>query len=314
MPRRGMFAAIAAIAGVLLITAAPPAVPHTNAQTYPEVIPLPNGWQPEGIVVGKGPVVYSGSRANGGIYQADLTTGEGGVLVGPQEDRTAIGLSYDDRTGYIFVAGGPGGAAYVYDSRTGESIADFALPTCEEGTFVNDVVVTRDAAYLTDSQCPVIYRIPLGAGGSLPGPGDVQAIELTGDYEQQPGFNANGIDATPNGKELVIVQSNTGLLFNVSPQTGDASAIDLGGEFVTSGDGILLQGRDLYVVRNSLNIVASVRLAPDRLSGEVAEEITRAEFDVPTTVAAHGTRLYVINARFGVANPDSAEYDIIRVP
>jgi hypothetical protein len=175
-------------------------------------------------------------------------------------------------------------------------------------------VVTRDAAYLTDSQCPLIYRIPLGPGGRLPQPGDVEAIELAGDYAHQPGFNANGIDATPNGKELVIVQSNTGLLFKVEPETGNTSAIDLDGDLVTSGDGILLQGRSLYVVRNVLNIVTTVRLAPDLLSGEIVDEVTSADFDVPTTVAAHGNTLYVVNARFGVANPESAEYDIVQVP
>lgn len=291
-----------------------PAIREAHAQAFPDLIPLPDGWQPEGIVVGKGTTIYSGSRDNGGIYQADLRTGEGSILVPPQTDRVAIGLSYDDRTGYLFAAGGGEGAAYVYDSEAGTPIAEFALPICPEGTFVNDVVVTRDAAYLTDSSCPQIYRIPLGPDGTLPDPSEVEAIPLGGDYEHQPGFNANGIDATANGKALVIVQSGTGLLFKVDPETGEATAIDLGGALVRNGDGILLDGHDLYVVRNRDNIVTAIQLSADLTEGEVVDEITSPAFRVPTTIAEQGNRLYVVNARFGVSDPDDAEYEIVQVP
>ena len=41
-------------------------------------------------------------------------------------------------------------------------------------------------------------------------------MPLTGDIVYQAGFNVNGIDATPNGKRLIIVQSNTGQLFKVN--------------------------------------------------------------------------------------------------
>ena len=37
------------------------------AQSFPSSIALPNGWLPEGIVTGRGPVIYSGSRGTGGI-------------------------------------------------------------------------------------------------------------------------------------------------------------------------------------------------------------------------------------------------------
>ena len=44
---------------LLLCLAAPAAAGHR----YPETIPLPNGWLPEGIAVGEGNSFYSGSRA-----------------------------------------------------------------------------------------------------------------------------------------------------------------------------------------------------------------------------------------------------------
>ncbi len=73
---------------------------------------------------------------------------------------------------------------------------------------VNDVALTNDAAWLTDSFRAVLYRIPLARNGTLVGQSDVQEVSLTGDFELAGGFNANGIDATPDGKTLIAVQTN----------------------------------------------------------------------------------------------------------
>src|SRR5262249_33848009 len=105
------------------------------AATWPDVIALPNGWLPEGVVNGRGPVIYSGSRANGAIYAADLRTGEGAILVPGQDGRIAVGLSFDPRSNYIFVAGGPTGKAYVYNADTGALAQEYTLTP--PGTFVN---------------------------------------------------------------------------------------------------------------------------------------------------------------------------------
>jgi len=282
------------------------------AETWPDVIALPNGWLPEGVVTGHGPVIYSGSRANGAIYAADLRTGEGAILVPGQAGRVAVGLSFDARTNYIFVAGGGTGKAYVYDADTGALVQEYTLTTSV--TFVNDVIVTRDAAYFTDSGRDVYYRLPLGPGGQLAAPGDVETIPLSGDWQQVPNVNnANGIEATPNGKALIIVNSTVGALYRVEPLTGVATQIDLGGASVSMGDGLLLRGHILYVVRNRINLIAIVELAPDLGSGEIVGTITNPNFDIPTTVAAFGNALYAVNARFGVQDPNSASYSIVRV-
>ena len=39
--------------------------------SYPETIPLPNGWQPEGIAT-DGDTFFAGSRATGSIWRGDL--------------------------------------------------------------------------------------------------------------------------------------------------------------------------------------------------------------------------------------------------
>lgn len=308
--RRTLWAmASATLALTLLLAAAPPAM---ATERFPEVISLPNGWLPEGVVTGKGPVIYAGSRRDGAIYAADLRTGEGSVLVPGREGRIAVGLSFDRRSDYIFAAGGANGNAFVYDADTGAEVGSFTF-TSGVPTFINDVIVTREAAYFTNSQRAEFYRVPLGPRGSLPAGGAFTTIPLGGDWAQAAGFNANGIEATPNGKSLIIVQSGTGFLFKVDPATGVAQRIDLGGALVTAGDGILLEGKTLYVVRNSFNLIAEIRLAPDLLSGTVVGELTDPDFDIPTTVARFGDGLYAVNARFSSGSSPDLSYSIVRV-
>ena len=300
------------VLAVLLMCAlvlAPGSAGAQLALPFPEVIPLPNGWLPEGVVTGRGPVIYAGSRANGAIYAADLVTGAGHVLVPGQAGRVAVGLDFDIRSNFIFVAGGPTGKAYVYDADTGTEVREYTLTA--PGTFVNDVIVTRDAAYFTDSARPAYYRVPLSPGGRPAAPEAVQTIPLSGDYQQVPGFNANGIEA--HRQYLIIVNSVAGVLYRVEPLTGVATRIDLGGASVRAGDGLLLRGRTLYVVRNVLNQVAAIELAPDLSRGTLVGVITHPAFDTPTTVAGFGGWLYVVNARFATPPTPSTPYNIVRV-
>ena len=276
-------------------------------KAYPETIPLPNGFQPEGIAIG-GNTFYVGSIPTGAIYRGSLRTGKGAVLVPAEAGKAAIGLDLD--RGRLYVAGGPTGEAYVYDARTGRELARYVLTT--GATFVNDVVVTRTAAWFTDSVNQVLYRVPLGQGGR-PGPGSpVQPIPLTGDIQYATGFNANGIDATRNGKTLVLVQSNTGKLFTVTP-AGVTREIDLGGGSVPNGDGILLDGRILYVVQNRDNTIAKVKLDPRLRSGRIVRHLTDPDLRVPTTIDDHGRRLYAVNARFGTPPTPTTDYDVVQL-
>ena len=282
-------------------------------KAFPEVIPLPVGFQPEGIAVGKGSTFYVGSIPTGAVYRGDLRTGEGDILVPAQEGRAAIGMKYDERTGLLFVAGGPTGFAYVYDGETGENVAEIQLTTADR--FINDVVITKDAAYFTNSAQPVIYRVALEKNGELPTTPEVEEIPLSGDYQfTEDAFNANGIAATPNGKTLIIVNSVDGLLYKVRPGSGVAKLIDLGGATLLNGDGVLLEGRTLYVVQNRMNQIAVVSLTNSDLDeGEVVDTITDDDFRVPTTIARFGDSLYAVNARFGTEPTPDTEYEVVRV-
>ena len=304
--RRSLLILLLIAFSVSMIAAAP-------LKAFPNVIRLPNGFQPEGIASGKGTTFYVGSIPTGAIYRGDLRTGKGDVLVPAQEGRAAIGLKYDERTGLLFVAGGPTGFAYIYNGQTGENVDEIQLTTGP--AFINDVVVTNEAAYFTNSMQPVLYRVPLRNNGKLPGNPRVEELPLTGDYVFTPdAFNANGIAATPNGDTLIIVNSVDGLLYNVDPKTGEATLIDLGGDTVPDGDGILLQGRTLYVVQNQLNQIAVVNLRADFTKGTIVDTITDSDFRVPTTIARFGDSLYAVNARFGTPPTPDTKYEVVRVP
>jgi hypothetical protein len=280
-----------------------------QGHNFPETIPLPNGFQPEGIVTGNGTEFFAGSLADGSIYKGDFRSGEGGIL-SAQEDRIAVGLDHDPRSNALWVAGGPTGAAYVYDADTGATIE--AIPLTAGPSFVNDVIVTRSAAFLTDSFQPNLYRVPLDARGLPAGP--VETLTLGGDFDFVPGaFNANGIDATPDGETLLVVSSATATIYTVDPDTGEASAIDVG-TAVTNGDGILLDGKTLYVVQNFLNQIAVVDLSADLSTGQLLPDaLTHPAFDIPTTVTEFGNSLYAVNARFSTTPGPDVEYDVVRV-
>jgi sugar lactone lactonase YvrE len=299
------------LAAALLLSSVPAA---QAATVFPSIIELPNGWRPEGIANGRGTSFYVGSLANGAIYRGDLRNGEGEEFIPGVPGRAVTGLYVDQRSNYLFASGASTGMAFVFDSETGAELASYQLAEASP-TFINDVVVTREAAYFTDSQRPFLYRLPLGPGGALLDPATIERIPLGGDFVFIPGaFNANGIEATPDGKSLLIVHSARGELYRVDPETGEAILVDLGGSSLTNGDGLRFAGNMLYVVRNRLNLVEEVRLSPDLTRGEVVRSITNPDFDVPTTLAVFGSTLYAVNARFTTPPTPATTYTAVSFP
>jgi sugar lactone lactonase YvrE len=279
----------------------------TASKAFPDIIDLPAGFQPEGIAAGPGPVFYVGSILDGAIYRGSLATGRGEVLVPGRAGGTALGLELDGH-GRLWVAGTGGTTgATVYDPCTGRKLAEYNFG----GTFVNDVVVTAQAAYFTDSYQPVLYSVPLGRGGRLPAPDAARTIQLPAGLGAADAFN-NGIETLPDGR-LVIVQMLADRLYAFNPATGTESRLDLGGATVLRGDGLLRRGPYLYVVRNFANVIAKFRLRPG--GAELVREITSPAFDIPATVASFGSHLYAVNARFNLPEPAPTDtYTVVRVP
>ncbi|MET9392089.1 superoxide dismutase [Streptomyces sp. NPDC006624] len=292
----------------LALAAGPPGTARAAAGTaWPTRFPLPDGWLPEGIAIGGAPYAYMGSRADGSIYRTDLRTGQGAVLHRGAAGLASIGLKLD-RDGLLYVAGGGTGTAKVVDSRTGELLTTYRL-TQDAAPFVNDVVLHGDRAWFTDSRAAVLYGVPRGRGGT------VRALPLTGEWVQAPaGTNsANGLVATPDGRGLIVV--NAGQLYHVGLGTGHATRIALeGAADVANGDGLVRTGRTLYVVQNRQNKVTVWRLGPGARTATLTRTITDPRFDVPTTAARHGHRLYLVNARFTSPQTPETTFDAVAVP
>ena len=289
----------------------------------PAVIELPQNFQPEGIATGKRHTFFVGSRTTGAIYRGSLRTGEGDILVagGPDvagDDRAATGLKVD-RYGRLFASGADSKHIRVYDAQTGDQLRDYFVG--DDAGFINDTIVTKRGAYFTDSNNAWLYFIAFGRHGEL---GVLERIALGGDYANSAGFNANGIVAARGGKSLIVVKTNTGELFDVNAATGVADRIEVtggDGELINA-DGMLLKGRKLYVVENrddpdptaaGVGVISVVKLARNLASGRIAATIDSELFQVPTTMARSGGRNYVVNAKFGLPNPDGS-FEVVKVP
>ncbi|MEV5314335.1 MULTISPECIES: SMP-30/gluconolactonase/LRE family protein [unclassified Streptomyces] len=310
LARRRLLTTTAALTGAALLGGTAHAADARQA-TWPTRFPLPDGFQPEGIAIGSEPYAWFGSLANGDVYRASLATGRGRVVhrgLGP--DRPVVGLKID-RHGRLFLSGGAGGDLRTVDARTGE------IEQVHEvgGAFVNDVVLTPRAAWFTDSFLPRLYRLDLGRDGA---PQGVETVPLSGDWEQGPDFTANGIERTPDGSALLVVNAfaGGGGLMRVDPRTGSASAVDLGGALLPNGDGLLLLGRTLYVVQQWQNAIDVFRLNSSGTRGSLITRVTDPDrFRIPTTAAAWGDRIYLPNARFDIDPPaPDTDYDTVAVP
>ena len=302
---------ITLLAAWMAVAASVLAAPLGAGGALPEKIALPDGFRPEGVAISRGGTFYVGSIPTGAIYRGSLITGEGETInQGAPTGRASIGIELHG--GRLYVAGGPTGSGFVYSARSGRLLKTYRFTT-ETTTFVNDVVVARDAAYFTDSRRPFLYRVPLGDDGKGHhghGKGhrhEATAIPLSGAIVYGEGNNANGIDKTRDGRTLIIVQTNVGKLFTVNRRTGLTREIVLD-EPVVNGDGILLDGRTLYVVQNRDNKVAVIRLARNLESGDVETHLTDPDFDVPTTIDDFGKRLYAVNARFTTPPAPDTDY------
>ncbi len=258
---------------------------------------------PEGVAVDKASGdLYVGSTSDGAIFRAAAGASEfEEFLPAGADGRTAAtGLKVDPR-GRLFVAGRTTGRLFVYDLDTRELVTSLKAPG-EGETLVNDLTFTADAAYVTDSYRDVIYRIPLDAGD----PSEMEAwldleetVVPTGD-----GFGLNGISASDDDRYLITVHTDTGELFRIDTRSQGVRPVDLGGKTLPTGDGLLLDGTDLFVVQEKPAQVVPVELSDDLLVGEVQPGIGSGVLDFPTTMAEDDGTMYVVNSQLDDA-PDN---------
>lgn len=296
---------------VLTIMAASvaPALASPPPPTRPKVIVLPGAESAEGIAAGEGSTFYAGELFTGDIFRGDIRTGQAERFIDAPAGRNALGMAFHARHHLLVVAGGFTGQAYVYNTGTGAAVADyqFAAPG---SSVVNDVALTRDGAWFTDSRQGRLYFVPISREG-VPGP--FRTLVLSGPAADTSGeFNLNGIQATADGRTLVVAHSTKGELYTVDPRTGTSAVI--AGVSVPSVDGIVIVGNWLWAVQNQRNQVTRILLSRGATSGTVQKVITSELFQTPSTAARIGSRLAVVNAKFDTGFPPTADqYEVIVV-
>jgi hypothetical protein len=280
----------------------------------PDTIDLPAGFVGEGVAVGAHHTWYAGSVADGRIASGDLRDGTSEVFVSSPLVNAATGLKADLRHNLLWVSGAGTGMAAVYNLKTGEPVMALTLTTAP--SFINDVIVTRDAAYFTNSFAPELYRVPVSKNGEV---GTPETITLTGPAAETiaGAFNLNGIEAS-NGHTLIVINSSTGKLFTVDADTGESALIDVEGMTFPTGDGILLKGSTLFVLQNgnpstvAPNQIDVIKLRHHRSEGRLVDTITNPFFETATTLARQGDLLVTVNSQFGGA-PIDPESELVLV-
>lgn len=286
--------------------------PSASSGAAVDRIDLVTGSKPEGVAAGPQGTLFAGARSDGAIYSADVATGERTQVVPGEMGRAAVGMFFDPRSGLLWVAGGGPlamtgkGTVTAYDGS--EQVYDELVP---DAGFLNDLVVTDDAVWVTDSGRASLVRIGLDASGQPAG--EPTLVPLMGDYQQPEGFGANGIRELPDGS-LVVVSG--GVLYRVDLTSGAATVIEQNGMKLSGGDGLILDGQTLYVVNGyGGDEVAVLQLAASYDSTQADGQLTAESLDRPTTAALVGDSLYVVNGRFEtLADQPDAEVYLTRLP
>ncbi|WP_245827826.1 hypothetical protein [Sinomonas mesophila] len=264
----------------------------------------------EGIAAGAGYTFYQGELFTGDIYRGNIRSGTLSRFIDAPDGRIAVGMKADIAHNLLFVAGGPTGQAYVYNTKTGDDVATVHLAT----GFINDVALTTEGAWFTNSSEAALYFLPVGPSGQL---GEVERLELSGPgADTSLPFNLNGIAASPDGKTLIVAHTGLGSLFTVDPETGASAPIAIDG--VTEGalaspDGILLRGHTVWVVQNTANGSVARMAVNSDFSAATTEAVNASTaFQSPATAALFGNTLAVVNAQFfsGAGTP----FEVVRVP
>jgi hypothetical protein len=324
LSRRTVLTTVAASALVAVTTSATGAAGASAAATRqspaPETVDLPDGIRPEGITSGPGTTYYVGSLSDGRIVTGDLLEGTVTTLLPGAAGRSLRGLFWCSHCGMVWAVGDVTtgsttvGHVWCVDATTGAIMHDVVVPGAG---FLNDLVVSEDKVFVTDSFVDRITVISHDhTATTVNGP---SFVPLTGAWPAGNGtfINANGIRLLPDG-DLVLNNSQFGGLWQVDPGSGATTSVRVtGGPGIVSGDGLLVDGNILYNVRGvGQSEVAVLRLSPtgSGWTAKWAGDRTDPTLDVPSTATLAGGWIWAVNARFGVASPDTAPYWITRLP
>ena len=279
-------------------------------QTMPETAPasptageqvaslaLPDGFEyPEGIAVDPATGTLFVTSIAGGAVASSSPDGSFDVLIPANADGKIMAGGVAATSDRLWLAGGYGAALYEY-TLDGVFVGSHASGP---GGFLNDVVVTDDGVFVTDSVLPTLWRLPLASEPDAP----LEAfIDLTDEgVTYGEGFNWNGIRELSDGS-LIAAQTSTGQLFRVDVAARTVSEIQTDSAPLLGADGLVVDDLDVYVVRNSSGRVDTVRLCPDLSCGAVRAGSESLSMQFPTTAVIVDGQLLVVGSQFDRGGP-----------
>jgi sugar lactone lactonase YvrE len=293
---------LALAAAILLL------VPATPAAAATKVIVLPGAMSAEGITAAGGGDYYTGDLIAGTIFRENLGRGTAERFIEAPPGVMAAGVDFDRRHDLLFVAGAMGGKAYVYNVRTKAKVADFTFGD-PQTSYVNDVVVTPQGAWFTDSYHPQLFFVPVVAGRL----GTPRTVALSGPGAGgSPGnFFMNDIIATPSGDTLLVAATTSGKVYKIDPRTGVST--EIAGVNAPSVVSLVLEGHRLWAVQLDDKITRWC-LNGDLSHGTAAGTITDPLFDQPVSAIKVGTHLAVVNSHiYSGYPPTSPTYEVLVV-
>jgi len=178
----------------------------------------------------------------------------------------------------------------LYEYRTDGTFIARHDPDGTRDAGLNDVAITDDGAYVTDSSSSLLWYLPLDARSDL----QLEPIDIDDTSVKFDAFN--GIEALPDGT-LLVNQFIGNLLFHVDPRVPSAVVIDLDQALAYGGDGMSLDGNTLWVVNAGLDAIDRVELCPGFDCGTVTKGERDPMLSFPTDVQVMGDVVLVVNSQ-----------------
>lgn len=281
---------------LLLLALAVPASASALPTRY--ILPGPNVF-PEGVTTQPGTDnFFVSSTGNGAIYRGTLGRAKTKVFLAPGLNGRAVATGLKATRDRLVVAGSVTGYIFIYDLPRGKLVRRFYTGS---GGLINDVTLAPSGdAYFTDSMRGLLFRVPAKLVRKRAG--TTKALKPFATLATNPavGTYANGIVSAGN-RYLLVVSLGTGRLVRVDVRTRAVREVDLGGNLITIGDGMIRSGRTLYAV-NTGSQVAKYTLSRNWLKATLRRQVKAPSFLFPTTVAIAGKRLLVVNSQFDKRN------------
>jgi Cu-Zn family superoxide dismutase len=275
---------------------------------------------PEGVAYDRAAnALYTASAESGTVVRIDVRTGQSRVIVPPGVLVPAgsttfpaiLGMKADARH-RLWIAGGRTGRMFIVDGASGQVLKQFQSPS--SASLINDVAIVGDTGFFTDTFYPVLWRVRIRDGkiGELEG-----WLNLNGSaIPYGTDANLNGIWPSADGRSLLTVHMSKGLLFRIDIASRRIRPIDTGGADLSGADGLVLNGRTLYVVRQTAVEIATVAVSADLTRATVVNRFKDPALAWPATAALVGDRLIAVNTQFNVRTngAPSTPFTLVSVP